>query len=156
MAKTSYETLHPLDSYLKSVKTAKITNSDTKRNAQVFHPEYFSSEHKKADNALRYAENMTTYGNHAKNVQMNFDRLYSVYPEMELDSLCQYIFIVRPNLNIYKNDTSLVKMSSKSYEASSAPAADPDKDPSRGPRGRSRCGSPSPTRLPFCTEKVRA
>ena len=125
MAKSSYETLHPLDSYLKSVKSAKITNSDTKRNAQVFHPEYFSSGHKKADNALRYAENMTTYGNHVKNVQTNFDRLYSVYPEMELDSLGQYIFIVRPNLNIYKNDTSLVKMSSKSYEASSAPAADP-------------------------------
>lgn len=124
MAKTTYETLHPLDSYLESVKTAKITNSDTKRNAQVFHPESFTVKHLPADKSMRYAENMTTYGDHIKNVQTNFDRLYSVYPEMELDNLCQYVFIVRPNLNIYDSNSKLVKASSERYKASSAPASD--------------------------------
>ena len=36
-------------------------------------------------------------------IYKNFDRQYSVYPDIELTGLCHYIFMTRPDLNILNN-----------------------------------------------------
>lgn len=38
--------------------------------------------------------------------QLYFDRLYSVYPDKELDNICQYVFFVRPDTNIFDESSS--------------------------------------------------
>lgn len=48
----------------------------------------------------------TGEGAYSQNVAKYFDRLYSVSPQHEIDSLCQYVFIVRPDLNILDDDTN--------------------------------------------------
>lgn len=55
----------------------------------------------KMDDAIHFNLNMGTgHGGFEKNFSYYFDRFYSVYPEHELSSLCQYVFFVRPDLNI--------------------------------------------------------
>lgn len=70
--------------------------------------------------------NMTTgVGGYANNTATYFDRLYSVYPEHELGTLCQYVFIVRPDLNILsKNGSKLIDTSGSSIGPNSSPAKD--------------------------------
>lgn len=126
--KSTYEKLHPLDYYLKTNKNAKITNSDTPRYKSTIRPEVdFSAKYSSTDRALHFAENMTSYSNggHENNVQKYFDRLYSVYPEMELDNLCQYVFLVRPDLNIYTSNGSLVTLSSSEKQSGYHPNSSP-------------------------------
>ena len=64
-------------------------------------------------------------GGYANNTGKYFDRLYSVYPEHELDTLCQYVFIVRPDLNILnKKGTKLVNNGGSVTGPNSSPAQD--------------------------------
>lgn len=86
---------------------------------------------KKVNEKLQFHLNRT-YGTKIDNTSIYFDRLYSVIPERELVSTCQYVFFVRPSLNIYadndKGGHKLFKLSSKQinagYHAQSYPAED--------------------------------
>lgn len=126
-----YKTLQAKKIPTKSTAPTTITNSNTKLNKQVFSvTTSFADkyEDKKIDKKMKYAMNMS-YGNSAGNLAKYFDRLYSIYPNQEIDNICQYVFIVRPDLNIYKSGTTeLLKLSSKQIKAgyyqNSSPAND--------------------------------
>lgn len=60
-----------------------------------------SKKHAEDVKHLRYNLNIS-YGDSGSNVTNYFDRLYSVYPQIEQDSFCQYVFFVRPSCNIYQ------------------------------------------------------
>ena len=95
-------------------KPSKITNSSKASSKQVFS---FSGDRVNSkitpiqDKNIKFNLNMN-YGSSYGNTAKYFDRLYSVYPTMELDNLCQYVFIIRPDLNILKKDgTGLIEIS---------------------------------------------
>ena len=115
---------------VKAVDTSKyITNTKTLKKNETFSPEPFTSKHNKVNNLVKYEMNIT-YGKSKSNTEIYFDRLYSVYLDMELDGLCQYVFMVRPNLNIFKtNDPTKLATLTQSqinagYYANSTPAKD--------------------------------
>ena len=74
---------------------------------QVFSPKYFTDvkNNKKIDTTMRLNHNMQM--RNSTDNQVYYDRLYSVYPEKELDGLCQYVFIVRPDTNIFSDKKEL-------------------------------------------------
>ena len=78
----------------------------------------------KIDKGLKYNLNMNwgegDYGNTAE----YFDRLYSVYLESEIDSIRQYIFIVRPDLNIIDKNGNVIKTATGGIHQSSSPSND--------------------------------
>ena len=84
----------------KYTKQKSITNNPSKSMAkQKLSPHSFKTEHNDVDKKMKFNLNMS-YGK-IENVSKYFDRLYSVYPDQELDShLYQYVFIVRPDLYI--------------------------------------------------------
>jgi len=65
-----------------------------------------SSKNKEFDRQMRLDLNMQMEATN-KN-QTYFDRLYSIYPEIELDNICQYIFLIRPDLNLYKDASGTI------------------------------------------------
>ena len=81
-----------------------------------------------AKKRLRYNLNMNGRiwgpGEFDTNIMTNFDRLYSIYPEYELSSLCQYVFIVRPDTNILDSVGNLVSAEASSTGPNSSPASD--------------------------------
>lgn len=117
----------------KRQKMNKITNRTQKKQKDqrfsVRDGHDFIDKHKKADKLMRFNLNMTygdTYGNTAK----YFDRLYSIYPNEEIDNVCQYVFIVRPDLNILSSPNDLIsisqsEMNKKGYLQNSSPSNDP-------------------------------
>ena len=116
---------------VKPVKQTTITNSNTSINKQVFSVSTSFAdkyEDKKIDKKMKYAMNMS-YGNTVANTVKYFDRLYSVYPSREIDNICQYVFIVRPDLNIFKSGTTeLLSLSSKQIKAGYYQNASPSND----------------------------
>ena len=135
MAKKSLSKL--LSSSVKAVEPhKKITNSDTEfkkkfPHGQVFSPTSFQTKHSKIDKVMKYEMNMTYgkgYGNNTKNIDTYFDRLYSVYLNIELDSLCQYVFMVRPDLNIYTSSGDLVSLTSSQKKSGYYPNSCPNDD----------------------------
>ena len=84
-------------------KNKKITNSSKNKTAQRFSVSATEAGITSSmDNEMKFHLNMT-YGSEAayeKNTSKYFDRLYSVYVDKEITNLCQYIFMVRPSLNI--------------------------------------------------------
>lgn len=115
---------------VKAITTSKyITNTKTLKKNQTFSPDPFTSKYNKVDKLVKYEMNMT-YGKTQNNTELYFDRLYSVYLDMEMDNLCQYVFMVRPNLNIYKdsNPSKLATLTKSQinagFYANSAPAKD--------------------------------
>lgn len=96
----------------KYVVSKTITNSKTKiknQSPSVKSNNDFITKHKKVDKLMKFHMNMS-WGNSYGNTAKNFDRLYSVYPEKELTSLYQYVFIVRPDLNIMSSASSLLSI----------------------------------------------
>lgn len=67
------------------------------------------------DNVIHYNLNMDTgTGGYEKNTAIHFDRFYSIYPEHEMTGLCQYVFFVKPDLNILKNGShTLISLDSE-------------------------------------------
>lgn len=117
----------------KYTKPKYITNSkSTKKSQQRFSVRSgkdFVDKHKKVDKLMRFHLNMT-YGTSYGNTAKYFDRLYSIYPEKEMDGLCQYVFIVRPDLNILSTPNDLLKiskseMNKKGYLQNVSPHDDP-------------------------------
>ena len=97
-------------------KNKKITNSSKNKTAQRFSVSATEAGITSSmDNEMKFHLNMT-YGSEAayeKNTSKYFDRLYSVYVDKEITNLCQYIFMVRPSLNILnKKGTALQSYSS--------------------------------------------
>ncbi len=90
-----------------------------------------SAKNKKIADLIRFYQNQT-HGNKSSYELQYFDRLYSIIPNQELSGLCQYVFFVRPDLNIYASDDkdgkTLLKQSSKQiksgYHSVSYPAED--------------------------------
>jgi len=80
------------------------------------------------DKQMRHDLNMTY--DKKSHVELYYDRYYSVYPDLELDNLCQYVFIVRPDLNIIKPNSKnkLVDITdyqiNRGYAANSSPNKD--------------------------------
>lgn len=110
-----------------------ITNSDTKIKDQKFSvTKEEAGITNKMDNLMKFNLNMT-YGSkdssYEKHTAQYFDRLYSVYPDRELDNLCQYVFMVRPDCNILKNDgKTLVKITNAQVKAGYYPNSSPHND----------------------------
>lgn len=107
-----------------------ITNTKYSKKKQKLSP----SSHADAgvtslmDKRLKYNLNMNTgLGNYNENIGSYFDRLYSVYPEHELSGLCQYVFIVRPDLNILEDGSNKL-VSYGDNRAGYLPNSSPDKD----------------------------
>lgn len=69
----------------------------------------FSNENAGTDAQIRKIENMVPAGSYLK----DFDRFYSVYPHLEMDSYIQYAFIVRPDCNIFTKKHELTSDCSK-------------------------------------------
>ena len=88
-----------------------------------------SKSGKEIDEKMKFNLNMTYgyKGNYEKST-VNFDRLYSVYPSEEIDNICQYVFIVRPNLNILKSQNQLVSYTSSQIKSGYYPTSSPNKD----------------------------
>ena len=134
MATTAISNL--MSSAKKSTQKKYITNSSVEftskfPHGQVFSPKSFQSKQPKTDNIMKYELNMTYgkgYGSNTKNIDTYFDRLYSVYTNIELDTLCQYVFMVRPDLNIYTSNGKLVSLtvsqSKSGYYPNSCPSND--------------------------------
>lgn len=77
------------------------------------------------DKKLKFNLNMDVgVGGYGRNTALYFDRLYSIYPEHELSSLRQYVFIVRPNLNILDSSGNLVSSSEGVMGPNSSPSKD--------------------------------
>lgn len=115
------------------VKQKKITNSskppinDPKRYKPGYKADYYTTKHAKIDKKMKFNMNMS-WGKSYGNTATNFDRLYSVYPEKEIDNICQYVFMVRPDLNILKDEDTLVSYTSKQINTGYYPASSPSKD----------------------------
>jgi hypothetical protein len=97
---------------------AKITNTSYLDTAEGLK----NDEKLREDLNIRYKQKSHT--------ELYFDRLYSVYPDLELDSVCQYVILIRPDLNIFKpgstkelNDITS-DQSSKGYSSTSSCAND--------------------------------
>lgn len=111
----------------------KITNSDTNIEDQAFSvTKEKAGITDKMDKLMKFNLNMT-YGSkessYEKHTAQYFDRLYSVYPDKELDSLCQYVFIVRPDCNILKNDgKTLIKITNSQIKSGYYPNSSPHND----------------------------
>ena len=59
--------------------------------------------------------------------ETHFDRFYSIYPNEEIDNLCQYVFFVRPDLNILNHSTmelQVTKSGKNTFHSNSCPAKD--------------------------------
>lgn len=65
-------------------------------------------------------------GSYVNNVLMNFDRLYSVWPNFELTTTYTYVFFIRPDLNILDKNNHLISLSPKrkGYLQNSSPDRD--------------------------------
>lgn len=116
----------------KKEKQNNITNRTKKKQKDqrfaVRDGQDFIDKHKKVDKLMRFNLNMT-YGNTYANTLKYFDRLYSVYPSEEIDNVCQYVFLVRPDLNILSSPTDLLhisqsEMEKKGYLQNSSPSND--------------------------------
>lgn len=114
-------------------KQTKITNSNkTIRNPNRkyiphYTADYYTTKHNNVDKKMKFNMNMN-WGNAYANTATNFDRLYSIYPSKEIDNICQYVFMVRPDLNILKNQYELVTYSKSQIESGYYPAASPSND----------------------------
>lgn len=106
-----------------------ITNTKTLKKNQTFSPDSFTSTHNKVNKLVEYEMNMT-YGKSKTNTELYFDRLYSVYLDLEMDNLCQYVFMVRPNLNIFmdNNPSKLAKLTESQINAGFYANSSPSKD----------------------------
>lgn len=107
-----------------------ITNSSTLREDEKISPgnRVSAGITDSIDKKLHYHMNANS-GNasYARNTALYFDRLYSVYPDIELTSTCTYVFFVRPDLNILDKTTNkLVSLAQTraGYTANSCPARD--------------------------------
>lgn len=116
------KTLTPAD-------TKYITNTKALRSTIQYAPKSRAAAgiSDTVDKAIQFNLNMNTgLGSHKENVAKYFDRLYSVYPEYELDNLCQYVFMIRPDLNILTSANKLVSYGKN--RASYMPTSSPDND----------------------------
>lgn len=110
-------------------KQKYITNTKTLKKNERFSPPQFTSSHKKVDRLVKYEMNMT-YGKSRTNTELYFDRLYSIYLDQEMDNLCQYVFMVRPSMNLFKDSkgTKLATLTksqiNSGFYANSYPAQD--------------------------------
>lgn len=118
----------------KYTKSSKMTNSgkSTKKQSYTVKTPYNdTAKGKKVDKLMHFHLNMN-YGSGIENTSRYFDRLYSVYPERELTSVCQYVFIVRPDLNFYadndKDGTTLRSYSAYDIKQGYVPATCPADD----------------------------
>lgn len=93
----------------------------------------FSDVHPIVMKNIYFHMNMS-YGSSYANTATYFDRLYSVYPSKELDSVCQYVFIVRPDLYIFnrnmkvRNGTALMSYTQKQLNTGYRPNSSPSRD----------------------------
>lgn len=79
----------------------------------------------KMNRKLHYSLNMDIgKGGYSQNTSKYFDRLYTIYPDHELTSVCQYVFFVRPDLNILDSSGNLVNMSAERTDPNSSPHKD--------------------------------
>ena len=115
-------------------KSSKMTNSGVPTKEQTYSvkkPYNDTKKGSKADKLMHFHLNMS-YGSGIENTSKYFDRLYSVYPERELTSVCQYVFIVRPDLNFYapndKDGTTLLSYSAYDIKSGYMPATYPAND----------------------------
>lgn len=111
--------------YLKYITNTKVPLSQQKLSPKNHEDAGISHE---TDRKLRFNLNMISgKGIHADNINRYFDRLYSVYPQYEMDNLCQYVFIVRPDLNILTDNTNMlvhIDNSTNKYLSNSSPDKD--------------------------------
>lgn len=70
----------------------------------------YNSQARSGDSNLKLSLNMIAPSK--LSAYTNFDRFYSIYPEYELSSFRQYVFIVRPDLNIINSRGSSSQVSS--------------------------------------------
>jgi hypothetical protein len=119
---------------LKYITNTKIENTSATFSHPIGKQKLSPSSHadagisKKMGKAMKFNLNMNTgKGGYKENVGKYFDRLYSVYPEHEIDNLCQYVFIVRPDLNIVQDSTNKL-VSLGDSRADYLPNSSPDKD----------------------------
>ena len=81
----------------------------------------------RANRKLKFNLNMNGHiwgdKEYESNVTKYFDRLYSVYPDYELSSLCQYVFMVRPDCNIL-NKGKLLTVPTSGIGPNGTPAKD--------------------------------
>lgn len=121
--------------YAKIIENEPITNSSVIRKNQKLLPTRFKTKYEKVDKLMRFHLNMThgtkpgyEEGYRTDNTAIYFDRLYSVYPEKELTNLCQYVFMVRPDINILKDKDTLLSYSSSQIKSGYYPNISPSTD----------------------------
>jgi len=85
----------------------------------------------KIDKGMKFNLNMNRgSGSRTYNMTHYFDRLYSIYPEEEIETFCPYVFIVRPDLNILDtHGNKLVSITNTQRETGYYPNTSPSKDP---------------------------
>lgn len=111
----------------------KITNSDEsikkvhKKYKPAYTAPYYTTKHSKQDKKMKFNMNMS-WGDNYSNTATNFDRLYSIYPTKEIDNICQYVFMVRPDLNILKDENRLVDYTKSQINSGYYPSSSPNKD----------------------------
>lgn len=80
------------------------------------------------NNKLHYHLNDTVgRGSYSANTTLYFDRLYSIWPNHEVSSMCTYVFFVRPDLNIINGNTNKLVSSNidrKKYLPNGSPSRD--------------------------------
>lgn len=93
------------------------------------------------DQKLHYNLNLNEgIGTYANNITKYFDRLYSVHPDHELANLVQYVFFVRPDLNLLNSkgelttyDTGRLGYSYMSNNSTTNTKAGPNATPASDP-----------------------
>lgn len=115
----------------KSIKELDKKQVKTKKSGKYGKAWIDQGKNKKVNELLHFHMNQS-YGTKIDNTSLYFDRLYSILPDRELTSVCQYVFFVRPSLNIYadndKNGHKLFRLTksqiNSGYHAQSFPAED--------------------------------
>jgi hypothetical protein len=118
--------------YITNTKTTNIQNPEKETydpiGKQVLAPKSRTAAGitSKMNRVIKFNLNMDSGDNYNTKITQYFDRLYSIYPRHELDTLCQYVFIVRPNLNILNKNGKLVNYGDN--RAQYLPNSSPKKD----------------------------
>lgn len=68
-------------------------------------PDSYLNTTRNEKNDARMRHDMNMIYDKKSHTELYFDRLYSIYPDLELENVCQYVFIVRPDANIIKPNT---------------------------------------------------
>lgn len=99
-------------SFLRSALGATVRNvaSKTGEYKPVYYDDYI---HSKGDRISDIYTSLNIRPPDGMSRFANFDRFYSIYPDYELSTLRQYVFIVRPDLNIVSGRTSVLRVNAQ-------------------------------------------